>query len=67
MSQSKWRALQVASILVAVLIIYITYSNGFATATTGKDINVLLYVTSIFVSIGLVGLSIYFSIKAKKP
>lgn len=62
----KYKLLQAACLILAVVIIYNTYSNGGTEAMNGRDVNVLFYVGSLLVAVALVGLSIYFSTKTKK-
>lgn len=66
MSSKAWRGLQIVSILLAIVIIYSTFSNGFSTAASGKNVDVGFYVASLFLAMCLVGVSIYFSLKAER-
>ena len=64
MNALRWKILQAASIILALIVIYDTIKTGQTDAGLGKPANVPIYVIKLLFVVGLVVTSIYFSIKA---
>jgi hypothetical protein len=60
------KILQGFCLVLAVIILYINISDGFADSFSGRGVNVLLYVGKIIIAVGLVVASIILNIKISK-